>query len=783
MAMRAAIVVLGLLAVACKPDVPPAAVGESAGDPADAGGDEEAVGEDGGDGVASDPVDDGRTLWFADGPGRRAILARERRDHETAVAELDALLADASLSPDDRGAAQWLRGLEDLRSDLYESAAKRFAEARKAPALAIVEARLRILEARALLSASQPADALAVVDGLDPAGTPHAGELLIVEGDARLRTDDFAGARKAYEGYLARKGENRRAEVRSKLAKTLLSIGGPAELEAAVEHYERLLLAVPLSDYGEEAKAALPELRKRAGVKARPGFSREVELARTEAMVDRRHYGSAVKAADKILKKVGPGAEKCQALYLKGSAIFKQRQRAKARPVFDKADKACKKAGKAHEGTRVKSRYQAGRGYYAEGKYSAAAKAFESLAKEHASHSYCDDAWILAGESWEEGGKPEEARKAYRKALAVNGDMLAEARRRLLVMAFAKDDFDDALKLTDSGLAGRLIDPKAIAKLHYFRGRALAGLGRAQDAAAAYVEAVRALPLGYASLQALSRLREASPEALETALAILEEAKDAAGTGVLPDTPAAKRALLLARLGLGEDAQQELSIAKVDGWPAAAVLNDAGLFAEAQRLVANLGSRWRRTPPVGPARERWETAHPKPFADLVFSGEREHAVPDLLTWAIMQTESRFNPGVTSWAGARGLVQLMPATAEGLAKSAGVELDDLDRLYDPALNLDLGQRYLGDLTARFGGGSGGAALAIPSYNGGAGNVDKWLGRRGKWTLDLFIEAIPFDETRKYTQSVLGRWMTYRWLYGNGEAADRIPFLPADTPKRT
>jgi len=770
--------VAGLVA-GCKPDAPPAAVSDSA---------DEGAAEEAGDGVAADEgsdeagetIADGRKLWFADGPGRRAILARERRDHDTAVAQLDALLADASLSADDRGVAQWLRGLEDLRMDKYEAAAGRFAEARQAPGLKIVDARLRVLEARARLSASQPADALAVIDGLDPAGTPHEGELLVVQGDARLRTDDFAGARKAYEAYLARKGESRRAEVRSKLAKTLLSLGGPAELKKAVEHYERLLLAVPLSDYGEEAKATLPELRKRAGVKAPAGFAREVELARTEAMVDRRRYSSAVKAADKILKKVGPGAEQCRALYLKGSAIFKQRQRAKARPVFDKADKACEKAGKAHETIRVKSRYQGGRGLYAEGKYSTAAKAFESLAKEHASHSYCDDAWILAGESWEEGKKPDEARKAYRKALAVGGDMQAEARRRLLVMAFSKDDFDDALKLTESGLAGRPVDPKIIAKLHYFRGKALAGLGRAEDAAAAWVETVRALPLGYASLQALSRLRESAPESLKAAVAILEETKDSAGTGQLPDSPAAERALLLARLGLGKEAQQELTIAKVDGWPAAAVLNDAGLFSEAQKLVANLGSRWRRTPPVGPARELWETAHPRPFADLVFSGERTHAVPDQLTWAIMQTESRFNPGVTSWAGARGLVQLMPATAKDLAKSAGVELDDLDRLYDPALNLDLGQRYLGKLSARFGGGSGGAALAIPSYNGGAGNVDKWIGRRGEWTLDLFIEAIPFDETRKYTQSVLGRWMTYRWLYGEGD--DRVPYLPEQTPSR-
>ena len=148
----------------------------------------------------------------------------------------------------------------------------------------------------------------------------------------------------------------------------------------------------------------------------------------------------------------------------------------------------------------------------------------------------------------------------------------------------------------------------------------------------------------------------------------------------------------------------------------------------------------------------------------------------------MQTESRFDPGVTSFAGARGLVQLMPATAKGLAKSAGVSIANERVLYDPALNLDLGMRYLGKLTARYGGGNGAVALAIPSYNAGAGSVDRWLGERGKWDLDLFIESIPYDETRKYTQSVLGRWLAYRWLYGEGEAEERVPFLPLTTPSK-
>jgi soluble lytic murein transglycosylase len=151
----------------------------------------------------------------------------------------------------------------------------------------------------------------------------------------------------------------------------------------------------------------------------------------------------------------------------------------------------------------------------------------------------------------------------------------------------------------------------------------------------------------------------------------------------------------------------------------------------------------------------------------------------------MQTESRFDPRVTSWAGARGLVQLMPGTAKDLARQAGLADFDADNLFQPALNLDLGTRYLGNLVRRFGGDEAAVPLAIPSYNAGAGAVERWLDRRRSWDYDLFIEAIPFDETRAYTQSVLERWLTYRWVHGSRDTTpeQRVPYIPLAIPGRT
>ena len=157
-------------------------------------------------------------------------------------------------------------------------------------------------------------------------------------------------------------------------------------------------------------------------------------------------------------------------------------------------------------------------------------------------------------------------------------------------------------------------------------------------------------------------------------------------------------------------------------------------------------------------------------------------MPALLTFAIMQTESRFDPGAVSWAGARGLVQLMPGTAKDVAQRAGLAGYSPSRLHDPAFNLDLGMRYLGRLVGRFGGDDQVVPLAIPSYNAGPGAIDKWLGKQGDRDFDLFIESIPYDETRKYTQSVMERWLIYRWIYGASEQkpAEKLPYIPLKIP---
>lgn len=120
-----------------------------------------------------------------------------------------------------------------------------------------------------------------------------------------------------------------------------------------------------------------------------------------------------------------------------------------------------------------------------------------------------------------------------------------------------------------------------------------------------------------------------------------------------------------------------------------------------------------------------------------------------LLMALSRRESAFNPHARSPVGASGLMQLMPATAKQVARQTGIKLDGKDALNDPLTNLQLGGTYLAELLKRY---QGNRVLALAAYNAGPHRVDRWLNERAM-PFDVFIESIPFYETREYVQAVL------------------------------
>ena len=130
------------------------------------------------------------------------------------------------------------------------------------------------------------------------------------------------------------------------------------------------------------------------------------------------------------------------------------------------------------------------------------------------------------------------------------------------------------------------------------------------------------------------------------------------------------------------------------------------------------------------------------------------------TWAygIARSESLFMRDVRSSAGAVGLMQLMPATGRDVARDIRLPYSGLATLTDPVSNIRLGTTYLGQMASRY---NGNQVLATAAYNAGPRRVDRWLPDQGSEDARVWIENIPFNETRSYVKRVFSAEAIFHW----------------------
>ncbi|MBY0251119.1 MAG: lytic transglycosylase domain-containing protein, partial [Methylobacterium organophilum] len=294
--------------------------------------------------------------------------------------------------------------------------------------------------------------------------------------------------------------------------------------------------------------------------------------------------------------------------------------------------------------------------------------------------------------------------------------------------------------------------PISVARAAYWQGRAAEALGQSEEAKRFY-ERAALQPIAYYGQVARARLGQTSLPL--RAPADLEGAERQAFDGRL-----SIRALrLLGEAGIKElalplyiDAARDLS----DPRELQALGDLATDMKDARALVAIGKLAVQRGLPLD--------AHAYPTIGIP-TYETFTAVPQVeraMVYAIARQESQFDPRAQSGVGARGLMQMMPATAQRTARRVSTAFD-VDRLTsDPAYCAKLGQAHLGELMEDW---RGSYVLAFASYNAGGGNVKKWIDAYGdprKGDVDVidWVERIPFTETRNYVQRVMENLQVYR-----------------------
>jgi soluble lytic murein transglycosylase len=142
--------------------------------------------------------------------------------------------------------------------------------------------------------------------------------------------------------------------------------------------------------------------------------------------------------------------------------------------------------------------------------------------------------------------------------------------------------------------------------------------------------------------------------------------------------------------------------------------------------------------------------------------KRHAKIDPFFVYSVMRQESMFDANIQSPAGARGLMQIMPATGNFLAKREGIEKFDKDLLFNAYLNIRLGVRYLNDLYSEH---EEDYIGVLGEYNAGPAPAARWLANYGSLPWDIRVEEVSYWETRDYVKRVMGNYWTYKEIYGS------------------
>jgi soluble lytic murein transglycosylase len=738
----------------------------------------------------------------------RLAAVKAEAEHEAfgkAATALAAAIASASPSPEDRAA--WLFQLGHLRALGGDptGAAKAFEESAATPWALADYARLEAAEWQVGVGAFDAAlaDLKAIAQDL-----PLASAAELVAADALLGKNDMNAAAKHFRAYLGPAGPAtphgkhpaQWATVALRFANALLNHPSHANTEEAIHVARR----VAWESTGGQGAGAAAELEKKA-METLPSKRRKVlaklsieeQIARAHGLAQNGQPREAVIATDRLIKlpKLDkPGELACEVWILRGEALVKMKNRKpEAADAYKGAIDHCE-----GQPRRADALFQGGRASASAGRQLEAVERFARLEKELPGHRLADDSRLRgAHAALEANDEPRFTQMLSTIAESYpEGDVTNDGLFELALHHVAKRDWAGAVAPLTKALERTPRERAywASGRLPYFLARAHLELGAKEQGLAELASVIRDYPATYYMGLAYARLAERDRAAADRVLAeAFSDAERAEPQGAFTvrrgpwmDEPGFVRARELLRQGEVKLARGELdrigfaarTAPREVLWTVAFLLARQGAFLQSHQILRtpvstsrpqnNELTDWLEHYPAGRWRAAWEIAYPRPFAPIVATEARKEGLPEAWAYAIMREESAFDPRVVSGAQAVGLMQLIVPTAKKMGERLGIT-PDLEMLKQPAVNIPLGCHYLMVLRGQF---ADNPLLAIPGYNAGAGAPKKWIEARPTDDFDLWVEHIPYEETRNYTKRVIGTMAAYELLYARDRPSEAL-----------
>ena len=477
----------------------------------------------------------------------------------------------------------------------------------------------------------------------------------------------------------------------------------------------------------------------------------------------------------------------CAVRYAYGRSHFKINSVTKASQILPKVGDECK--GHNND-VGAKAWYLIGKSYERKKMWKEAAKAYQKIPEMYPEHSMADDGYALAGIGYQEVGDMDTALSLWEKQVKTfpEGDLVGEGYWRLAWTTFLAGNTNTAIAWAQEA---QTVVPESGHPYQYFafpywearwkvypshteHGVENIDIAQVTEGIEQWKQLVSNHPSEFYALLAAGHLWELDSDWMKADTSIQwtkpTPQKTWTVSTALGEAKELQVASQLNRLGLFDDAQTTFAPIKNNSTTHFAIY--ARLAGEENWSTGHdlLHKYIQKHPPhtwTDNQAGLWYQAYPNQYWDLLQAHATNH--PDDYPYdirifhSLVREESSFNKDIVSWAGAKGLSQLMPATAQRVAAWVGVSVNSTT-IFDPSTNLRIGSKYLGYLHGYF---NGNPFLAVAAYNAGEGNVGKWLKSKGNLPTDMFIESIPFRETRHYVKRVLGTYQAYHLLYDQSE----------------
>jgi soluble lytic murein transglycosylase len=558
-----------------------------------------------------------------------------------------------------------------------------------------------------------------------------------------------------------------------------------ADLGRAVRAYQDVWVKYP-GPNDQDVEQALNLLR--GGGAEIPDLTSDELYERGQNLFRTRQHEKAVETFTRFMDKEPDSPDRSDALYRVGVSLYYLGKRGEAAAILEKKIREYPSDERTDEAL-----YWLGRSYSKLGDWDRGANTFQKLLESFPESEWCDDVLYLAGNIFRESGDMRKSLEFYDRLVREYPDsrFADSAIWWKAWWHYTSGDYaktDEVLK----DLVSRYPRSFLVHQARYWQGRAAEKRNDISQAAVYYDQLLKKGAYTYYGYRAAERkailgaaavmkpddagvvetVSVETPDPEESLYLFEDEVGPPVWTDEMGQTlaaePAFKKTLELMHLDMKKEAAAELWSLK-DGMPRrriallglSKVFYELGDYYHSIIIVLRKYEHYLEGPAPGASDDLWLLAYPKGYWESIVTYAKKYKQDPYFIAAIIKEESQFRTDALSSAGARGLMQVMPATGERAARQNRLSGFDREKLFDSDTAINIGTWYVSQLMNRF---KKDPLLVAAAYNAGPEAVQGWIKKNGyHGERDRFVEQIPYSETRGYVKKVLRNYAEYKRIY--------------------